>query len=199
MGADRTVKRCASLALAFILSGCAALSSAPPPSTFDLRAPAAFSGALGRSAAQLVVMTPRAVGPYASERIVVRPDPIQIAFFPGAQWSDQLPVLVRSRIARSFENADRIKAVGQEGDGLKSEYILVTEIRSFELVAATGLARIALFMKLIDDRTGEVLASRLFEGAAPVPGETPEAVVAGLDAAFDTVLREIVAWTVGRI
>lgn len=196
-GALRVVALCVPLAL----GGCAALGGGgPAPDTYDLTAGRSFGSAAGATRAQLVVMKPRAVSALDSRRIMVREDGRLISFFSGAQWTDDLTTLVQARLAQAFENSGRIRAVGQQGDGLKADYLLVSEIRNFEMdTDGARTADVSIVVKIINDRNGRVVASELFEGSAAVPSDSPDGAVAGLDAAFSAVQGDIVAWTLARI
>jgi cholesterol transport system auxiliary component len=54
-------------------------------------------------------------------------------------------------------------------------------------------------VKLVSDRTGMVVRSKVFEAAAPISGTDAQAVVNGLNAAFDAVARSMVKWVFGAV
>ncbi|MCG8444921.1 MAG: ABC-type transport auxiliary lipoprotein family protein [Hyphomicrobiales bacterium] len=169
------------------------------PDIFDLNAPVSFASS-ARSGAHLVVMEPRALSALNTERVVVREANGQISYFAGIQWSDRLTGLVQSRIVQAFENSGRIRSIGQQGDGLKSDYILVTDIRRFEFFAGPEFAgRVTLSVKIVNDSNGRVVSSRVFDAEQPAGDNSGQAAVASLDAAFDTALQDIVAWTLRTI
>lgn len=184
-------------AAACLLTGACAAGRAPD--IYDLTAPVSFANS-SRSGAHLVVMEPRALSAFNSERVVVRESGGQISYFPDIQWSDRLTGLVQSRIVQAFENTGRIRSVGQEGDGLKSDFILVTDIRRFEFFAGPGFAgRVTLSVKIVNDSNGRVVSSRVFNAEQPTGDDSAEAVIASLDSAFDAVLADLVNWTLRTI
>ena len=184
------------VAASIVTAGCI---RRPPPDIYDLTAPASFNNA-NRSNAHLVVMEPRALSALNTERVVVREESGQISYFRGVQWSDRLPSLIQSRIVQAFENTGRIRSIGQEGDGLKSDFILVTDIRRFEFFAGPGFAgRVTLSVKIVNDRDGWVVAGRVFDAEQPVADNSAQTVVDSLDGAFDTVLQDLVRWTLRTI
>jgi cholesterol transport system auxiliary component len=63
----------------------------------------------------------------------------------------------------------------------------------------SGYAHIEVFVKLMDDTNGRIVATRTITGDAAVAANTPDDVVAGLDAALSQVLIELVRWTLGVI
>lgn len=188
----------ASVVIASAVAACA-VTRGPAPRTFDL--PAAEPGrSAGGSSAHIVVMAPRALASLDNERIMVRQGGGEISYFPGAQWSATLSRLVQARIAESFTNTGRVRAIGQQGDGIAADYLVVTELREFALnVAGPREASVEIFVKLINDRSGRVVASATFEADTPVPSDDLDRVVEGLRASFETVAADIVAFTLKRI
>lgn len=181
--------RAALLAAFVAVAGC----SGPAPLTYDLSAPRERPARpIGL---QIVVTQPTANSPLDSERIVVRSPTMGLTVMPGAQWSDQLPDLLQSRIIQAFENARLLKAVGRPSDRLVSDYNLNTEIRRFEIDAARGQAVVELAVKFVGDRSGRITSARVFEGRAPSNASSGAEAAAALDAALAIVLRDLVGWT----
>ncbi len=54
-------------------------------------------------------------------------------------------------------------------------------------------------MKALNDRTGVVRGSRVFQASVPVANGQPSGYVTSLDAAFGQVADEIVAWMIRLI
>lgn len=199
--ATRTATRRAVLAggLASVLAGCA-LSSGSTPRTFDLPAAEGLGRSAGSSSAHIVVMTPRALTAVDNERIMVRQGGGEISYFPDVRWSARLSSLVQARITQSFENTGRVRAVGQQGDGIAADYLIVSEIREFALDVEGGrVAAVDIFVRLINDRSGRVVASALFEAETPVASDNVDAVVEGLRTSFAEVAGEIVTFALKRI
>ena len=135
------VRIAAAVALALAIGGCAAVGlGAKPPPTFDLTAANAFPRHGGGGRGQLLVSEPTVLAILDSERIVVRPAKGELGYLSGAQWSDRLPKLIQARIVQSFENASRLRAVGRPADRIATDFVLITEVRAFEISAADGTA-----------------------------------------------------------
>ena len=191
----RPLGRLAALLLAASLSACASLGGGgDAPSIYDLTAPTDFAGVSGRAPAQLLVPAPVAVEAFASNRVVVRPAPGQISYYPGASWSDDLPTLVQTKLLRAFENSGRARAVGLPGQSLAIDYQVLIDIRAFEYDAVTDTAHVELGAKLLDDRTGRVRATEVFSARVPASADTAPGVIAALDAASGQVFTAIVQW-----
>jgi cholesterol transport system auxiliary component len=183
--------------LAATLQSCALLpgGSPAPLDTYELSAPTPDVRARKRRA-QILVPEPSALKTLDGQNIVIRPAPGAIEFLSGAQWADRLPKVVQARLAEAFQKSGAFGGVGKPDEGLAIDTQVIVEIRAFEVSVAGGrTARVELFVKLLNDRNGVVRASRTFEANAPVAGTDNAAYVAGLDAAFNQVAAEIVAWT----
>lgn len=182
-----------SLVLVLALGGCS-LFRGPPPETYELSAPAPQLNY--GTAAQILVPEPSALKTLDTERIVVSTGP-RLSYYPDAQWPDRMPRVFQAKAIEAFEKSKRAKAVGRPGEGLSIDYQLVTNIRSFEFRSDGdgGSAYIEAFVKVMDDRTGRVVATRVVKGEAPVAKDDAASVVAGVNAALDEVLIELVRWT----
>lgn len=183
----------ATLCLAVALAGCS-LFRGSPPETYELTAPAPRPA--NGTAAQILIPEPSALKTLDSERIVVSSGP-RLSYYPDAQWPDRMPRVFQAKAIEAFEKSKRVKAVGRPGEGLSIDYQLVTNIRSFEFreQGQGGSAYVSVYVKVMDDRTGRVVATRTFEGEAPVSKDTAASVVAGVNEALNQVLVELVSWT----
>src|SRR5690606_11985609 len=143
---------------------------------------------------------PTALKALDGQDIVIRPTAGSIQFLKGAQWADRLPRVAQARLAEALQRSGRFSGVGKPGEGLAIDYQVVMEIRAFEIDIAGGpRATVALFVKLLNDRNGVVVASRLFEAAAPVAGSENDDYVSALDNAFGEAAVDIVRWTASTI
>lgn len=178
------------------VGGC---SSGSAPATYDLTAP--VDGlASGRGRGLLVVAEPLALQAIDSNRIVIRTRDGGIAYLPDAQWSDRLPKLLQTRLIQTFENGSRIQAVGRPGDRLVPVAQLNSEIRVFGIDERTGEAVIEMSVKIVNDRSGRILAGQLFASRVPAGGASSgPAATAALDLAAQSLLRDVVRWVSARI
>jgi cholesterol transport system auxiliary component len=186
------------LAFLLVLTGCGVFRG-PPPETYDLSAPESVPVQAGTTA-QILIPDPRALRNLDSERIVVVTGP-KISYYPDAQWPDRLPKVLQARAIEAFEQSKRARAVGRPGDGLSIDYQLLIDIRSFQYVTDGngGYAHVEISAKILNDRNGRVVATKILTGEAPVERDTAVAVVAGVNAAMNDVLIDLVRWTLGRV
>lgn len=193
------LKALPALALAAVVAGCS-LFRGPPPETFELSAPDSIPRVPSGTAAQILIPEPSALKILDSERIVVATGP-RLSYYPGAQWPDRMPKVFQAKAIEAFEKSKRARAVGRPGEGLSIDYQLLTTMRAFEYRSDRngGTAYIEVSVKVMDDRTGRIVAAKVFHGEAPVAGDTAEDVVAGVDAALADVLIDLVRWTLSVI
>ncbi len=188
------------MASTMMVSGCNSLIPFPPSNTYDLTAPRDFSGLKGSSRAQILILEPSALKALDSQEIVVKPSSSEVEYLAKSQWSDRLPKLVQAKLIETFENTDRIRAVAKPGEGLVIDYQVVSDIRSFEAsVGGVKQALVSISVKLVSDRTGKVVRSKVFTETSPLSGTGSLDIVFGLDKAFDKVAREMVSWTFSGI
>jgi cholesterol transport system auxiliary component len=186
------------LVLASPLGGCAGglggLITKSPPPAFNLDAVGKFPGHGPRIRGQLAVAEPVALAALDSEKIVVRPTPAQAAAMGDAQWQDRLPKLIQARVIESFENAGALRAVGRPADKLAVDYILTMDIRAFEISVADNSAVIEITAKIVRERSGRIMAARVFRVSVPAAGHEGALAVAALNEAFGKLERELVLW-----
>ena len=197
MKSRRVLLRAASVpvALGLLLAGC---GTTKPLDTFNLSAPQSGVTSPSRKNIQLLVPTPTALKALDSENIVVSSAPGSIEYLNGAQWGDRLTNIVQSRLVQAYENTGAFGGIGRPGDGLAINYQILTDLRMFgiQAYASPKLAVVELAVRLMNDKNGEVRATRVFRTAIPVSGTTNAAYVKALNEAFERTASEIVSWTV---
>jgi cholesterol transport system auxiliary component len=188
----RGLARAASLAVAgsLMLAGC---GGGAAPTTYDLSAPRDF-GRIGGAGGVLIVAQPSTVQALDSDRLIVKDSSGALSFLGGAQWADRVPNLVQTRLIQTFENGSRIAAVGRPGERIVADLQLNTDIRSFNIDAASGQAVVEITAKLVGDRTGKVLRAKLFAARVPAAAVDGAGAAQALDRALAQVLIEIARW-----
>jgi len=197
--------RPALLAVALMsLASCSALSSLSDASTpleaYELTAPDVT--ARTRSAARdLVVEVPASNGGLATDRIMVRPHPLQAQYLPGARWTEETPQMVQTLLIRSIENAGALRYVGRTRLAGTADYALALNLTDFQAEADNGgaVVRTRATARLISDPDGRVIATRTFSASASVASLETLALVEGFNTATQEMLSEMTAWTLRSI
>jgi cholesterol transport system auxiliary component len=186
------------LLLAFALAGCAGGGDGGMQ-TFELIAPQEYTEAR-RARGTLAVALPTSIRVIDSERVIVQPTAGEVNYLSGARWSDRVPRLVQSRIIQAFENSGRVRAVTREGDSLRTDYKIDTEIREFGvIIAPQRQAVVELSVRLVNARTNQVTATSVFTARADTSSVDGPSATAAINHAFGIVLIDMVRWTTSRI
>lgn len=186
-----------------VMAGCSAISSiqsaAKPLNTFELSPLPAGSVASSRGRRHLEVALPTATGALTSERIVIKPTPLQVQSLPDARWINETTVHVQLLLVRSLANSGRFALVTNSGSGPSPDYLLLTDLRAFQAEVAGEKVTVVIraTMTLLSETDGAVISSRSFSNSVAVADTSAELIVAAFDAAMTQQLIDVVGWLVG--
>ena len=181
------------------LSACSGIVGPPEaPPLYMLKPQLPPAGGGPRVPWQMSIVLPEAPDSLDTNRIVLVHETQQMDFYAAASWQDRLPFLVQSALIEAFEGSGRIAAIGRDTDGLKSDYLLETDIRDFQArydapdAPPTVVVRIAA--KLIAVR-GRTIAQSFTAHAEVAAGQNnvPSVVVA-FNQALAQTLAQITTW-----
>jgi cholesterol transport system auxiliary component len=189
------IKVAVAFCLALLLGACA---SATPKDTFSLTG-TSFASGPSRNHRQVLIADPVATQMLNSENIAVRVSGQEFQYLGKSQWGDRLPKMVQLKLAQAFENSGKIGGAGLPGEGLAIDYQVQTTIRAFEISAVDGTATVEIAARLLNDRTGQVRASKSFRVSVPVSGSADKTYIAALNKAFGQVTGELVSWALGAM
>jgi phospholipid/cholesterol/gamma-HCH transport system substrate-binding protein len=143
---------------------------------------------------QLVVPEPASAMAFNSDKVVVLGDPPENAPFEKAQFTDNVPAVVQSKLIESFEDSGCFEAVTRPIDTIEQSDQLQTEIRQFAIVMTpVPTATVELSVKFVT-ATGKITGSRDFKESVPLATVDAPGAVAALDSAFGKVLAAAVPW-----
>ncbi len=224
MARSRAVRRAHWLAPVLVLvaglvgfsavSGCAVQlpGSGEPAQLYVLTPKSTFPEDLVEVDWQLLIETPIAPAGLDTARIAVAYSPIELNYFARSNWTDRAPQMVQRLLIESFENSGRIVAVGRDAIGLRSDYVLKTELREFQAeynasqagVAGgesgipTGAApdiRVRINAKLVRMPQRVIVASENFEYIVEAKENTTRGIVIAFDEALGRTIKYLVIWT----
>jgi phospholipid/cholesterol/gamma-HCH transport system substrate-binding protein len=170
---------------------------APRKTIYDLRAVSDFPEGRKELRGQLVIPEPTAVVMLQTQRFLFAPG-AERAGFADAQWSDALPSLIRAKLLQSFENFDIAHAPSRDANDADRQ--LLIDLRTFQLSGAAddATAEIGLSAKLVD-KSGRVVAARIFSASKKLDRIEPAAAAAAFGDAFASVERDLVSWTAASL
>ncbi|TNF60838.1 MAG: hypothetical protein EP307_07925, partial [Rhodobacteraceae bacterium] len=192
------------------LTGCAAVSQlnavATPTDLYTLSPKSTFSPSLPNIPAQLVVETPSATAEVSGDQIVVKPTALQVQYLPGVRWVDRAPLIVQKLLIESYENTNRVPAVGNSVIGLRADYYIVPEMREFQAAVppnagpdAALVVQVRLNVKIVEAVEDRIIASRSFEETTISASDAAADVVSAFDEALGDVMRDSVEWSIRTI
>jgi len=163
--------------------------------TYDLRAPQNPGTASKTIKGQLAIPEPTAVAMLETQRFLFSPAQ-DYPGFADALWADSIPKLLQARLIEGFENYDIAHAPLRVVDIGLTDFQLLIDVRRFRIATdSQPAAEIGLSARIVD-KTGKVIASRLFEDRESFDKVEPPAAVAAFNEAFGRIAKEMIAWTV---
>lgn len=127
--------------------------------------------------------------------------PHEYAYYQLASWTDrpvrQLPRLLQRRL----EARGTAGAVGQNGDPLRSDWLLTLSVDALyhDVSVQPGQGRVALTAELHDRHGRRRVARRSFEAAAPAAREDSSAGVEAMSVATGQLFDELLPWLEGEL
>ena len=111
-----------------------------------------------------------------------------------------MPNLVQAKLVEAFENAGSVGAVAVPGDGLVIDYQLIGDMRRFEIdLVGTPEAVVSMSIKLLSDKNGRVIQTRIFSSRAPVQGTEKDAFIDAVNEAFQAMASDVVRWVLAQV
>lgn len=188
-----------------VLAGCTSIipgADRDPPQLYELRPARSFKASLPRIRAQLLVEIPTASASLRSSRIAIKMQPTRLDYLVDSEWTDLATNLLQTLLVESFDNSGRIAGVARQGSGLRTDYLLKSDLREFHAEMYQGAPariRIRIHVRLVRWTDRDIVASRTFEASALLAGESNDAIVAGFDTAIGGVLNQVVEWSLRRM
>lgn len=171
---------------------------APPARkiTYDLRAASGFPSPPDRTLKnRLVIPEPTAVIKLDTQRFLFS-SAKEYPDFAEAMWADSIPKLLQAKLLESFENYDITHAPLRAIDEVQADYQLLLDIRSFQIETdPEPAAEIELSARILN-KSGKVIAARLFQETQKLDKIEPAAASAAFNDAFGRIARDMIAWAV---
>ncbi|MEJ0026495.1 MAG: ABC-type transport auxiliary lipoprotein family protein [Rhizomicrobium sp.] len=181
------------------LSACSSVIGPPEaPPIYLLRPPVPPADGGPRVAWQMSIVLPDAPDSLDTTRIALEQPDGTMDYYANSTWADRLSLLVQSALLDAFQSSNRIVAVGRDTDGLKSDYLLQTDIRDFEAIyeAADTAPNVVVRIqtRLVAARSRAIARSLEARAEVPAAANTVPAVVAAMNKALGDTMSQIVGW-----
>lgn len=187
-----------------LLGACGAMTKAAAPLDAYTLTPLPVSTTARANTRHLVVELPTSSGALATDRILIKPNPLQAEYLPKGRWVDPAPVLLQNLLVASLQNTGAFRLVGRDGAGLTPDFVLLVEVNDFQAEApAAGvtqtLVHVALTITLVREEDRSLIASRRFDQSILAASTDTLELVTAFDTATRQLLTEAVTWTVNRV
>ena len=170
-----------------------------PQVVYDLTAPRAISTSGKAPRGQLVVAELTSPIMYETRKILVRPSGKEDPTFANAQWPDNMPKLLQTKIIQSFENSGFLRTAAKSTEGITADHQLLIDLRSFQISASPEpVGEIEFAAKILGDN-GQIVEALIFRATVPAKAMDAPAAAAALNEAFGKAVTELVLWTLGAI
>ena len=196
-----TIKMLALMCTLSIIAGCSVLKiPGPAPDLYNLTPKSTFADDLPEIHKQLTIEEPVASGGLDNNRIALRPHSTKLKFFAGARWTERAPKMIQTLLIESFENTNKIVAVGRQSIGLRSDFTIKTELREFQAEhdteSKTFTVRVRINAKLVQQPKRVIVGSQSFEHTVEIKDDSGmDSIVLAFDQATGRVIKKLVGWT----
>jgi cholesterol transport system auxiliary component len=145
------------------------------------------------SAATLVVFPPEARPALDTTQMAYATRPHQIAYYARNQWAETPPQMLQPLLVRTLEATGAFHAVVRPAGTGTATLALRTDITELlqDFTRDTPVLRLGLRVRLSDERTRAVLATREIAIDEPMALKSPDAGVAAANAALAKALRAV--------
>jgi cholesterol transport system auxiliary component len=147
---------------------------------------------------QLAIAQPDAAQTFQTARIALQRGQT-MDYYADVEWTDSTPHLLQSLLVQAFETSGRIRGVAPESAGVHADYVLETEIRSFEARYqgdnGPPTAVVSVVARLVSAGRGEVVGTFQVSHEAQAAQNSVPAAVEAFDQATSQTLEDIAGWT----
>ncbi|EPR44691.1 protein of unknown function DUF330 [Desulfovibrio sp. X2] len=199
----RVLAPATALAALLVLAACSGLpGNGPAPDIYTLSPKSTFEAQAPRVDSQLALAMPTTSRALDTDRIALRPEPLEYRYYKGVRWTGHLPAMVQTLLLESFENTGLITAVGRDSSILRADYLLLADIREFQIDdfgPSAPRANVRIVLKLVRQPASRIVDSRSFEAEVPFTRNGMTGIVGGFDQALGKVLKKGVPWALENI
>ncbi|MDP3532751.1 MAG: ABC-type transport auxiliary lipoprotein family protein [Alphaproteobacteria bacterium] len=199
------LKKIIPLCLLPFLSGCFSLFPKPaaPPRIYTLTPKSTFPADLPNVQGLIIVERPHVGADIETEKITVHLTPHKVDYYKQAKWIERAHKMMQNLIVESFENSRKITAIASDAAKLRSDYLLMTELKEFQAESYHNpqetRVHVALNAKLIKMPERKLVTSQNFDQVLVAPSLKMDEIVSTFDKAAGKILKKLVIWTVNSI
>jgi cholesterol transport system auxiliary component len=199
----RSLRRAALIAVSAVaLSACGSIlgPSEAPPQIYVLH-PAFGPASAPSTQWQFGIPSPITADVYDTKRIAITRGQT-MDYYADAAWTDQAPDMIQGLLVEAYEKSGKVKAVGRNSGGVRSDLLVVTEIRDFSAHYATqdGIPTVTvdIVAKLVTATHRDAIATYDSRKEIAASANTIPATVAAFNDATGQAIEDIVNWSLSN-
>ena len=194
------IAACSSAAFA----SCSILPSTPVPQIYRLSPEVEDPPHQRIRRARLVIDIPAASESLDTDRIAITRGRTRFDYYANSLWTDRVPVLVQTLLIEAFETDGRFAEVGRDAETVTPDYLLKTEVRSFEAqYSGAGdqppNAVVTMQLVLVKMPDHRIVGNSLVTASTAATDNSVDSAVEAFDAAVGKALTQCIAWTDARV
>lgn len=187
-----------------LLSACISVLPENVPSTVYRLSTPEPSGEVRAEAVIVGVQRPLTPRALSNDMIAMSQERGQLVFIEGAEWITPVPRLVQDLIVESMDAFEPSLIAARPEDGVRSEFELATELRSFEANYLNGdnappTVIVRLRARLIRSSDRRLVAVDAIGAQSLSRGNTIGDIVAAFDAASQEAMANVAQWTAEQV
>ncbi len=179
------------------------LLAGPPPAVYQLNALTTVEAdGIEPLTEQLSIEEPLSALSLDTERIVVNVGGQEVRYLAGSRWEDRAPRLIQQMLVEGFENVGLFSGVARKAVGLRADYVLYGELRTFAFDvdnASKPVANMALTLNLVWPGNARIVASQTFKASADAESTSASDLVAAMNVAQKQALGQAILWAVEHV
>jgi len=189
---------------AFLLSSCISVLPENVPSTIYRLSTPEPSGELRREAVIVGVQRPLTPRALSGDQIALTQANGELVFVSGARWITPVPRLMQDLIVESMDAFEPGLIAARPEDGVRAEFELVTELRSFEANYVNGpdsppTVIVRLRVRLIRVHDRRLIAVDALGARATSQSTRIGDIVGAFDAASQEAMGNVSQWTAEQV
>ncbi|MBH0309217.1 ABC-type transport auxiliary lipoprotein family protein [Alcaligenes faecalis] len=184
--------------LAVLSTACSVLPQAESLTYYQLPATSLKAQQAPASHKNLIMQVnrPHAERLLASSRITVLPQGNELSAYKGVRWGDDVPALLRNRLADALRDSAQFRAVVLDIESVIADVEVGGTLGAFQVEYIQGAPRVRIqFDALVrDQRSGQLIQTRRFVAQQDVVGTAVPQVVEAFGLATDALSLQVSQW-----
>jgi cholesterol transport system auxiliary component len=190
------------------LAGCGAITAlgeaAEPSAVFELSTPADLPTVPGRPRPiDVIVEQPTTGGALETDRIMIRPGPLEAQYLPDVRWANATPLMMQTLMLRTLDATGAFQYVGRRPLGPSGDFAIVTELVDFHAAldpdGDSAQVTVRMIARLVRENGVRIVATDSFAATATAASLDDADIVAAFDTATGQILSRFAGWTLAAL